>query len=433
MNRRTLAAVTVAAATLALVMPGAAHAATSSAVSSPPPVLGLSTAPDQSPAAAIADAAEQVAQARFAGLYVGEVLTDNGSHVVVYLTQLQPSAEAAITAGTQPGTISFALAPRSLAYLDALNAGVTSAETALLQQGITIVTWGPDFVTGREDITVLDLNAARTALLDQEFGATNLVLSTTSVGYAGIALAGRAADSPPWNGGDYTIIHVSSFNIACTSGFGVSGGRKKYLLEAAHCAAKNAKVYNASPSGKGKQHLMGSVSSQGEWKPKNGIDAEVINTTSNGGSSKAVDVGSSSSKTLADVSGSASSRRGDQVCDDGAFEGQVCQLVIQNSMTKCAVEALSVAGPFYRICDLYQVKQLHGHIAAGDGDSGGPVYRYKNNKLYATGLITLSDGNSVKCPTENYPYVGGQRACYSEFYYTSISSILREFKVSLNT
>jgi hypothetical protein len=257
---------------------------------------------------------QQVATSRFADLYVGEVLTDNGSRVVAYLTRLQPSAEATITAGTRPGVVSFALAPRSLAYLNALNAEVTSEETALQKQGVTIVTWGPDFVTGREDITVLDLDAARTGLLDQEFGAGNLVLSTTSVGYAGIALSGRAADTPPWNGGDYTIIHVSPFNIACTSGFGVSGGGKKYLLEAAHCAAKKAKVYNGSPSGKGKQHLMGSVSSQGQWKPKNGIDAELIDTSSNGGSSKALNVGSSSSKTLADVSGSASSSKGDQVC-----------------------------------------------------------------------------------------------------------------------
>jgi hypothetical protein len=408
-------------------MPSPALAATA------PPVLGLSSGPEESPAAAIADAAEQVATSRFADLYTGEVLTDDGAHVVVYLTQLQPSAEAAIVAGMQPGVISFAQAPRSLAYLSALNAQVTSEQAALQQQGTTMVTWGPDFVTGREDVTVQNLDPARTSLLSQLFGAGNLALSSTPLAYAGIALSSRAADSAPWNSGDYTIIHAGSFNIGCTSGFGVSGGGTQYLLEAAHCAAKGARVYNGSPSGSGKQHLMGTLSTRGNFGSKGGLDAALIKTSGHGGSSSVVFTGSSARPSRSVVSGSAGSRRGDQVCDDGAFEGEICKLVIQNSMPKCVIEALSVVGPFYKICGLFLVKKLGGGIVAGDGDSGGPVFRYVNNHLEATGTITLSDGSPSNCPTENYKYLGGQRACYKAAYYTNIASILHEFKVGLKT
>lgn len=399
-------------------MPSPAVAATAS------PLLGLSSGPGESPAAAIADKAEQTAQARFADLYVGEVLTDNGSHAVVYLTQLQQPAEAAIVAGTQPGVISFARAPRSLAYLNALNDAVTSKLDALQQQGTTIVTWGPDFVTGREDVTVQNLDPARTSVLDQTFGASNLVLSSTPLAYTGIALSGRASDSPPWNGGDYTIIHLTGGTADCTSGFGTSGGGKQYLLEAAHCAPKGAKVYNGSPSGKGREKLMGTVSTQGNWGSKGGLDAELIKTSGHGGSSAVVFTGRAAKPSRSVDSGSASSRRGDQVCDDGAFEGEICDLIIQNSMPTCTTEALSVVGPFYKVCGLWLVKKRGGGIVAGEGDSGGPVFRFVNNELKATGSITLAHGKVINCP-------GGHRGCYRAMYYTSISRILKEFKVRL--
>jgi hypothetical protein len=432
-NTRGLAVAVAAAALAALVMPSPAVAAAGGTSPSPPPsnVLGLSSGPGESPAAAIADAAEQTALSQFPGVYVGEVLTDNGSQVVVYLTQLQPSAESAIAAGTQPGVVSFALAPRSLAYLNALDAQVTDDEPGLQQQGTNLVTWGPDFTTGREDITVQDLGPASTALLDRLFGAGNLVLSSTTLGYAGVAVDDRAADTPPWNGGDYTIDTDLKrlFQEACTTGYGASGGGQQYLVTAGHCILTGNDVVNQEPDAKHKR-TMGVASTTGSLGDKKGIDAGLIDTTKYGGSSKAIYSGSSSTGVEADVSGSASSPRGDQVCDDGAFEGLVCGLVIQNTMPECIKEQVRF-GIVYTVCDVERAQRTDGAIVVGDGDSGGPVFRYRGNLLYATGIVTSGAGKNVKCHTQFKGW--DTRYCNSVLFYTNIGAILKEFNVHLIT
>jgi Trypsin len=423
-HARGLAAAIAATASVALVMPGTAVAATT-------PMLGLSSGPGESPAAAIADAAQQAASSQFQDLYAGEVLTNDGSNVVVYLTQLQPSAEAAITAGTQPGVVSFALAPRSLAYLNALHAQVTSQEPALQQEGTNLVVWGPDFTTGREDITVQDLDPARTALLDRLFGAGNLVLTSTTEAYAAVAAADRADDTPPWNGGDYTIdkdpAHL--FSEACTSGYGVAHRATQYLLTAGHCIYPGSDVVNQKPDAAHKR-TMGVADTTGSYGGSGGIDAGLITTTKHGGSSKAVFSGGPNTSELADVSGRASSPKGDEVCVDGAFDGLKCGLVIQNAMPECIKESPTF-GLNYGVCDVYQAKRPKGGIVMGDGDSGGPVFRYKNNLLYATGIVTAGGGKRVKCSTQFKGY--NTRYCSSVLYYTSIGAALKELNVHLLT
>jgi hypothetical protein len=134
----------------------------------------------ESPAAAIADAVQRAAKARFPSAYAGEVLVDHGTRVVVYLTRPTKAAETAITAGVQPGVVRFARAPRSLAFLNRLHKQVTADQPKLARQGINLVRWGPDFITGRENITVQHLTTAKKAALDSLFGTTNLTLSTTT-------------------------------------------------------------------------------------------------------------------------------------------------------------------------------------------------------------------------------------------------------------
>lgn len=165
-----------------------ATAATAPGAHSPRHLLGLHAAPGESPAAAIADAVQKVAESQFAGEYDGEVLTGNGSRVTVYLTRLDSAAEEAMTAGIQPGVVSFAKAPRSLAYLDRLHQQVSDKTTWLRQHGINIVTWGPDFITGRENVTVQDLTPAKRTELGRIFGAANLTLTTTSRNYTAYSL-----------------------------------------------------------------------------------------------------------------------------------------------------------------------------------------------------------------------------------------------------
>jgi hypothetical protein len=143
-------------------------------------VVRLHSGPGESPASAIADAVQRVASARFPAEYVGEVLVDHGSRVVVYLTRPNTAAETVITAGVQAGVVRFARAPRSLAFLNRLHRRVSAEQARLKRRGINIVSWGPDFITGRENVTVQHLTTAKKAVLDSLFGTANLTLSNTT-------------------------------------------------------------------------------------------------------------------------------------------------------------------------------------------------------------------------------------------------------------
>jgi hypothetical protein len=233
-------------------------------------VVGLHSGPGESPAAAIADVVQRVALARYSGVYAGEVLVDHGSRVVVYLTRPGRAAEAVITAGVQRGVVRFARAPRSLAFLNRLHKRVTADQPRLGRRGINLVRWGPDFITGRENITVQHLTAAKKAVLDGLFGAANLTLSTTTNSVAGIAVS-RSHDSPPWNGGDY-IINDPATGI-CTSGFGAHSGSTEYLITAGHCFGVNELVVNGSPRLTGVYTGVGTLKTRGSYGKKNGIDS----------------------------------------------------------------------------------------------------------------------------------------------------------------
>jgi hypothetical protein len=387
---------------------------------------------------------QRAAQARFPGVYAGEVLVDHGFRVVVYLTRPTAAAETAITAGVQPGVVRFARAPRSLAFLNRLHKRVTAEAPKLARRGIDLVTWGPDFITGHENITVQHLTTAKKAVLDSLFGTANLTLSTTTSNVAGIAV-NRAHDSPPWNGGDY-IINDPATGI-CTSGFGAHSGSAEYLITAGHCFGVNELIVNGSPKLTGVYTGVGNLTTRGSYGKKNGIDAEMLKTNLDGGSSKAIYTGSSMKPTISDVSGTASSPAGDQVCDSGAFEGEVCDIVIKKTtpMPECIKESegpktfrdrprdYSEISKIITVCDIFEAKQASGKLAVGNGDSGGPVFRFNGSKLYATGIITAMPGTgTVKCPTEQYPNLS-TRFCSPTLFYTDISNILSEFKVSINT
>lgn len=153
----------------------------------------LHSGPGQSAASGIADAVARVAVARFGGLHAGEVLTDQGRRVVVYLTRLDPGAEAAMTSGV----VSFARAPHSVAFLDALHQRVTARQAGLKRAGIDLVTWGPDVVTGRENISVLNLTAAKRVTLDRLFGTASLTLTNTTRSYTAVPVSATVSHPKP--------------------------------------------------------------------------------------------------------------------------------------------------------------------------------------------------------------------------------------------
>lgn len=69
-----------------------------------------------------------------------------------------------------------------------------------------------------------------------------------------------------------------------------------------------------------------------------------------------------------------------------------------------------------------------GAVAAGTGDSGGPVYRFSVGKLYAVGIISMI-GDYVPCTVNNNP----ARTCGSIVSYSAMSSVLNQWGLTLTT
>ena len=426
LRNHSIRAVFTISALAVLIGYGLLPVAQAQAVTDPGPSVNSSTAPGESAAAAVADAVRTTATRDFPSIYVGLILTDNGTKVVVYMTQLTPEAESTIAAGMPAGSIGFAQAPRSLSFLNNLHQHVISAHDSLASQGISVVSNGPNMVTGKEDITVQNLTAAKTATLGKLLGSNNLVLTTTTADHTAIAVD-RNNDTPPFNGGDF--IFNNPVTGGCTSGFGATEGAVSYEITAGHCYATGDVVITGDPSLSGTFYEMGTVTTRGNFGVSGGNDAEVIDTTSFGGSSNLLYTGPVTGAQRALVSGALTSPQGDQVCQDGAWDDEICGLVIQNPASMCITE--NDNGTNIYICNVYQANNTSGGVAVGAGDSGGPVFRFIGSSLYAVGIVTAEGGTQTACAAQYPPYFTG-RQCGSVLYYTDINSILSEFGASLN-
>lgn len=159
------------------------------------------------------------------------------------------------------------------------------------------------------------------------------------------------------------------------------------------------------------------------------LDSELIGTL--GGSSKLVFAGRSTSNVRDAVSGTAGSRFGMQVCQDGAFEGRICGLVVKSKHTMCITEGLA-SRRTVRVCKVLEADKIRGGIASGEGDSGGPVFRFMGSRLYATGIVTAGSKSGERdCPT--YQVKGlPKRKCASKLFYTSIDPILGRYGLTIN-
>src|SRR4051794_1300096 len=131
----------------------------------------------------------------------------------------------------------------------------------------------------------------------------------------GLTLDDRYADTYPWWGGSY----IESGNVACTSGFGVTGnnGAAQYLITAAHCGN------HTWTTGVGDTIGNSIVTT---WSN----EVQLIYTPQ--GSGSYVYDGDSvigSNQFAKHVAGASTTRIGDRVCTSGAFTGAVCNSEVQ--------------------------------------------------------------------------------------------------------
>ena len=358
----------------------------------------------------IAEDADCRAQ-RYADLFGGMQLTAHRSHAVVFLTSLQPAVERAIEGSSPRSDFTFVRTQHSLAWLLALERRIARDNRPLAASGIHLVMWGPDISTGRERLDVVDLTRQDADELALRYGSENLLLRSVPPKSYPILAVDRGHDLPPWNGGDF-ITDVTTGD--CSSGFGVTDSSgEQYLLTAGHCYPVGDAVLNgAVTQNYGTFTSMGTVSANSFSAQ---LDAELVDTSVLG-SSRITFIGSSTSPQEAINSGTASNIAGNQVCQDGAFEGQICGLVIQSGGPMCINES-EPGGPTSTVCEIYQANNPSGGIAVGQGDSGGPVISFNGTPMYGNGIVTALGGNITNCPTWQ---VQPGRICGSELFYTDL-------------
>jgi hypothetical protein len=210
-----------------------------------------------------------------------------------------------------------------------------------------------------------------------------------------------------------------------------------YLITAAHC------VYPLSPT------PTGNVWTTAPWTgiPALNIgtatnydltqDAGLINLDTNGsplgGGGNAIYTGlvdpagtTGFGEMSAGVDGATPNMANDSVCTSGAYSGEICGLTIVNTT---ATWVVSYADGTTVVLTGLQIENPNHTSAAGQGDSGGPVYSYVNAGLVAArGTISAGDPPTATACTGVLYFANNPnnppRACFWRIFAPDINQIL---------
>jgi hypothetical protein len=361
--------------------------------------------------AGVVSAVQARAESRFTAIFGAIEVTDNGEHIIVFLTKLSPAAEAQLRSLARPGAVSFARTSHTKAQLLDVHAKVTREVSMLAARGIDVVSWFPGINgDGLEHIGVVGLTAAKKRVLDRMFGASRIVLQDLSRSQAPRPTANRVDDYAPWNGGD----NITSNHYGCTSGAGITYKGVQYMITAAHCYEPGWSVYNEFV---------------GVSRPNNYMGTETSRDVSNGGDDTALVrmsveghiwtgiIGHPAAKAVA---GDATNPDGDTVYNEGAYSGEVAATVVNNYFGCLTLGGYTGLSHRRKECNL--VEATSSGIANQDGDSGGPVIRYIGGKLMVTGIVS-AEGPKIACQY-NVQYEKTPDACSHTLYYTAMDEIL---------
>lgn len=150
---------------------------------------GLAPVPQTMTASPLGSQAAQVqerGERQFPDVFAGDELTRQQSHLVVYLTTLEPATEATIRGPLPADEVSFQQVTHSWAWLMNLEHSISNDANSLRGQGVQLASWGPDPATNKETITVVGLDPVKAATLDNRYGAANIELRDT----AAVAMGG---------------------------------------------------------------------------------------------------------------------------------------------------------------------------------------------------------------------------------------------------
>lgn len=201
---------------------------------------------------------QAVAARSYSAIFGGIVETNNSSHFNIYLTAFDPSAEQTFNQLAPAGSITYLKTSHSFDSLLALQQQVLHDESSLALQDAVVHESYPDVQSGVLAIGVVGLNASSTAVLQNQFGASNIELFNMSSDPVTLT-SSRTYDTSPWKGGDSITDGTTE---GCTSGAPVNLGSKSYTVEASHCYSPSASIYNELNTGVGSGTNMGSGYSQ---------------------------------------------------------------------------------------------------------------------------------------------------------------------------
>jgi hypothetical protein len=226
-----------------------------------------------------------------------------------------------------------------------------------------------------------------------------------------VNLASRTNDASPWSGGARIVMSNGGL---CSTGFSVLIGGYGRLLTANHCDPSGDRTVR---SGGGTIIAYGSGVSTYPSIDSNSIDPRQSPATA-----EKIYTGHWASTSRSTVKNWASNNNGDYVCSGGATTGTHCGTIIDDS-----VGWPGLSGGWY-------VKARgNGSYMAGQGDSGGPIYRGVTGGAQARGTLIGGYGYSeAYCSSSAInPDATGAR-CFRDIVYLPISVALNSWGYSLD-
>jgi hypothetical protein len=365
--------------------------------------------------------------------YAGLAVSPARDFLTLYWKGRVPGALRRYAAGKHAGgAVRFASARYSLAQLDSVRNRIVGSP-GFPHSGITMVAPANDgsglqigFSSGQAK--------ARSLAADKAGG----IRVTFTRQPQSVPLAGRWADVQPFFGGG--LINSALNSEDCTAGWPIHATLRPatfYIITAAHCTYRPSvnPATNVWTTGRWTAFATKHI---GTVVPRHalGLDAGLINTGMNGsvggGGGRTIYTGGVDPKgnglleKAAGIDGSTKNFVGNTVCTSGAYSGEICGLKIEN--TNATWRVLYSDGTVVVVHGLL-IKNPKGTNAAGQGDSGGPVYSYANAGLVAArGIISTGvGGTTTQCTgvlhLGNNPHLK-ERTCYSQIYVPDINAIL---------
>ncbi|MCY1083366.1 S1 family peptidase [Archangium lansingense] len=229
----------------------------------------------------------------------------------------------------------------------------------------------------------------------------------------------RWNDTAPWYGG---AAIRSAFGNGCSTGFGVwyNGwfSDDYYVLTAAHCSY----FQNGISFTDGNNDPLGTIPGNGT----NGLETYIsendtiaIKVSSSG--SRIFDGGVFVGEFTKPVHGATDPWVGEYLCTSGAYSGVLCGIVTKSKDAFYFSDGgARLHGPMVR------AEQLDYLAAAGEGDSGGPVFSLSpNNGVIAKGTITAGNPYNKPASCTGIISTNGQaRRCSWDVFFTPIETAL---------